>query len=153
VRVSIYVCWWLQRPGVWDFLELELCTGRFCVSIWHKLELSRRKEPPLRKCLHEIQLQGIFSISDQGGKAHCGWCHPWAGSLGFYKKASWASQGKQASKQYPSVASVSTPASRFLPCVSSSPDFLWWWIAMWKSKVNKPFPSHLASWSWCFVQE
>jgi hypothetical protein len=25
----------------------------------------------------------------------CGWCHPWAGSLGFYKKASWASQGKQ----------------------------------------------------------
>jgi hypothetical protein len=23
---------------------------------WHKLELSQRKEPPLRKCLHEIQL-------------------------------------------------------------------------------------------------
>jgi hypothetical protein len=23
----------------------------------------------LKKCLHEIQLQGIFSISDQGGKA------------------------------------------------------------------------------------
>jgi hypothetical protein len=21
----------------------------------------------------------------KGGKAHCGWCHPWAGSLGFYK--------------------------------------------------------------------
>jgi hypothetical protein len=24
----------------------------------------------------------------KGGRAHCGWCHPWAGSLGFYKKAS-----------------------------------------------------------------
>jgi hypothetical protein len=31
------------------------------------------------------------------GKAHCGWCHPWAGSSGFYMKASWTSQGKQAS--------------------------------------------------------
>jgi hypothetical protein len=28
----------------------------------------------------------------KGGKAHCGWCHPWAGSPGFYKKASWTSQ-------------------------------------------------------------
>jgi hypothetical protein len=29
----------------------------------------------------------LFSISDQGGKASCGWGHLWAGSLGFYKKA------------------------------------------------------------------
>jgi len=35
------------------------------------------------------------------GPAHCGWCHPWAGGPGFYKTASWASQGKQASKQRP----------------------------------------------------
>ena len=53
-----------------------------------RLELSQRKEHQLGKCLHEIQLQGIFSISDQGGKAHCGWYHLWIGSLGFYKKAS-----------------------------------------------------------------
>jgi hypothetical protein len=39
----------------------------FCVSTWHKLELSQRKELQLGKCLHEIQLWGIFSISDQGG--------------------------------------------------------------------------------------
>jgi len=32
------------------------CTGWFCMSTWHKLELSQRKEPPLRKCLYEIQL-------------------------------------------------------------------------------------------------
>jgi hypothetical protein len=37
------------------------------VSAWHKLELSQGKELQLRKCLHEIQLWGIFSISDQGG--------------------------------------------------------------------------------------
>ena len=32
-----------------------------------QLELSQKKELQFRKCLHEIQLQGIFSISDQGG--------------------------------------------------------------------------------------
>jgi hypothetical protein len=31
-----------------------------------QLELSQRKELQLRKCLQEIQLEGIFSISDQG---------------------------------------------------------------------------------------
>jgi hypothetical protein len=40
-----------------------------------------------------------------------------------------------------------------LPYVSSCPDFLRWWTAMWKCKLNKPFPPQLASWSWCFVQE
>jgi len=33
-------------------------------------------------------------------------------------------QGKQSSKQHPSMASASAPASKFLPCVSSCPDFL-----------------------------
>ena len=37
--------------------------------------------------LNEIQLWGIFLISDQGGRASCGWDHLWAGSLGFYKRA------------------------------------------------------------------
>ena len=40
------------------------------------------------------------------------WCHLWAGSLGFYKRAGWVSQGKQASKEHPSMASASAPA----PC-------------------------------------
>jgi hypothetical protein len=34
-----------------------------------ELELSQRKEPPSRKCLCEIQLQGNFSISDQRVRA------------------------------------------------------------------------------------
>jgi hypothetical protein len=39
----------------WDFF-LAICTGWLCVSTWHKLESLERKEPQLRKCLHEIQL-------------------------------------------------------------------------------------------------
>jgi hypothetical protein len=48
---------------------------------------------------------------------------------------------------------VTAPASKFLPCVSSCPDFLWWWTAVWKCMLNKPFPPQIASWSWCLVQE
>jgi hypothetical protein len=48
----------------------------------------------------------------------------------------------------------SKPGSNILPLtyVSSSPDFLWWWTAMWKCKLNKPFPPQLISWSWCLYK-
>jgi hypothetical protein len=94
------------------------------VSTWHRLELSQRKELPLRKCLHDIQLWSIFSVGDQGRRPHCGWDHPWAGSLGFYKRASWASQGKKASKKHPSMASASAPASwpAWVPVLTSFSD-------------------------------
>jgi hypothetical protein len=49
----------------------------------------------------EMPPWGIFSISDQGGRARCGRDHPWAGSLEFYQRAGWASQSKQASKNIP----------------------------------------------------
>ena len=45
-------------------IPFATCTGWFYVSTWHRLELSKRKELQLGKCLHEIQLWGIFSISD-----------------------------------------------------------------------------------------
>jgi hypothetical protein len=69
-------------------------------------------------------LWGIFSINDQGGKALCRWDHLWAGSLGFYKKADWASQEKQASKKHPSMASASAPASwpAWVPVLTSFGD-------------------------------
>ena len=44
------------------------------------------------KYLHEIQLWCIFSISDQGGKAPCGWDHIWDGSLGSIREQ--AEQGE-----------------------------------------------------------
>jgi hypothetical protein len=93
-----------------DLSLLHVVLANF-VSSWHKLELSQRKELQLRKCFHEIQLQHVFSISDQGGKTPCRWDHLSAGSLGFYKRAGWASRGKQASKEHPSMAIASAPAS------------------------------------------
>jgi hypothetical protein len=90
---------------------VNICVLASFVSTWHRLGLSQRKELQLGKCLYKIQLQGIFSISKQGGRSPCGWDHLWAGSLGFYKRAGWASQGKQASKEHPSMASASAPAS------------------------------------------
>jgi hypothetical protein len=77
--------------------KLTICTGWFCVSTWLKLELSQSKEVRLGKCFHEIQLWGIFFVGDQGGRAHYEWYHLWAGSLGFCKRASWASPPQLAS--------------------------------------------------------
>jgi hypothetical protein len=56
----------VRDGNVENYLE-RYYTGWFCVNLT-QLELSQRKELQLRKCLHEIQLWGIFSISDQGGK-------------------------------------------------------------------------------------
>ena len=131
--------------------NIELILAGF-LSTQYKLKPSERKEPQVRKHVQKIQLEGIFSISDQWGRmTHYGWCHPWAGSPGLYKKGSWASQGQQASHQHPSMASASAPASRFLPWLSFFPDFLWWWTVLWKYKLSKPFPPQLASWSWCLI--
>ena len=55
----------------------------------------------------------------KGGRAHS-----WAGRLGFYKRAGWASQGNQASKEHPSMASASAPASwpAWVPVLTSFGD-------------------------------
>jgi hypothetical protein len=29
----------------------------------------------------------VKGVGWEGGGGHCGWCYPWAGSLGFYKRA------------------------------------------------------------------
>lgn len=49
------------------------------------------------------------------------------------------------------MVSAPAPVSRFLPGLSPHPDFLQWWIAMWKCKPNQPFPPQLAFWSWHFI--
>jgi hypothetical protein len=66
-----------------------------------QLELSNRKELQLRKCLHEIQLQGIFSISDQGGKAPCGWDYLWAGILDSIREQAEQARGSKPVKNSP----------------------------------------------------
>jgi hypothetical protein len=44
--------------------------------------------------------------------------------LGSIRKQLEQSPGEQASKQHPSMASASAPASRFLPCLSPCSGFL-----------------------------
>ena len=75
------------------------------------------------------------------GLDHYGWCISGQVVLGSIRKQA-EQVRKQAKKQHPSIASASAPASRILPCLSSCPDFPWWWT-MWKCKMNKPFPPQL----------
>jgi hypothetical protein len=54
---------------------------------------------------------GIFSISDQGGRAPCGWNHLRAGSLGSIREQAEQARGSKPSREHPSMASASAPAS------------------------------------------
>jgi hypothetical protein len=71
-------------------------------------------------------------------------------ALGFYKRAGWASQGEQTSKEHPSMASASAPAFwlAWVPVLTSFSDEL----QCGKCKLNKPFPPQLPSWSWCLCR-
>jgi hypothetical protein len=64
-------------------------------------------------------------------------------ALGSIKKKKQAEQAinEKLSKQPPSMASALAPAFRFLPCLSSHPDFLRWWSVMCMCQQEKPFPS------------
>jgi hypothetical protein len=104
--------------AILDPAKLRYCTG----WVWVNLTQARivRDEGALVEEMPPWDpVVSIFEISDQCGKgpAHCEWCHPWVGGPGFYKKAGWANQGKQASKQHRSMASASASATRFLPWV------------------------------------
>jgi hypothetical protein len=110
------------------------CSGWFCESTWHRLELSQRKELKLGKWLHEIQLWGIFSIIDQGGGAPVGGTIPGLVVLGSIKEhtdrfsAFWlrssVEHAEQASKEHPSMASASASASwpAWVPVLTSFSD-------------------------------
>jgi hypothetical protein len=107
------------------------------VSTWHKLESSERKEPPLRKCLHEIQLWGIFSISDNGGTAQ-----PMV-VLGFIRKQAKQGMGSKPVSSIPPWPLHQLLPPRFLPCLSPCPDFLH--DGLWSGSVShmNPFFSNL----------
>ena len=127
------------------------CTNWFCVLTWHRLKLSPRKEHHLGKCLHEIHLWGIFSLGDQGGRGHCGWCNSWAGVLGSIRKKT-----EQARESHP-VSNISPwPLHQLLlpellefPVLTSFGDQQQFRMC----KLNKPFPPQLASFSWCLCRD
>ena len=116
------------------------------VSIWHRLELSQRKELQLGKCLHEIQLWDIFSISDQGSLV--------GGIIsGLVVLGSIREQAEQSRWSKP-VRNISPwPLHQLLlPDLLQFQSFLQWWTAVWKCKPNKPLPPQLGSWSWCLCR-
>lgn len=69
--------------------------------------------------------------------AHGSCYHVCAGGPEFYYKAGWASQGKWVSKENSSMASESTSASMFQPCLSFCSGFLQWCSIFWRHKLNK----------------
>lgn len=123
-------------------MELDLLMG--LLSVWSgpksgKLQSSEWKEPQWKKCPHEIQLQGNFSISNQCGRFQLmvvGTMSVLVVLSSIYK-AGWASQGKWVSKENSSMASESTSASMFQPCLSFCSGFLQWCSIFWRHKLNK----------------
>jgi hypothetical protein len=65
-----------------------------CVNLT-QLELSQRKELQLGKCLHEIQLWGMFSISDQRGGPLVGGTISGLGVLGFIREQAEQARGSK----------------------------------------------------------
>ena len=119
-------CSSLQVPALsicLTFTDDSLHPGWFCVATWHKLKSSERKVPQLRKCLHKVQLWGIFSNSDQWGRAQpmVSGTIPWPVVLGSSKDAS--HMVKQASKQHPSMTSAISSCFQVSALLSSCPNF------------------------------
>jgi len=78
----------------------------------------------IRLCCRRPCRELPYLVIDVGGRAGhvvSGAIPELVGSPRFHMKAS---HEEQASKQHSSMASASAPAFRFLPCVSSCPDFL-----------------------------
>jgi hypothetical protein len=124
------------------------CTGWFCVSTWHKLGYHRERSLPWGNASMGSSCKAFSQLVIKGGRAHCEWCHLWAGSLGFYKRAGWARQGKQASKEHPSMASASAPASwpAWVPVLTSFGDEQQYGSVSW---INPFLPNLLLDYDVC----
>lgn len=56
------------------------------------------KGTQLRKCLQGVACRQVYEVSiDVGRVSHCGWCHPWIGSLSCVRKQAEQATEKQAS--------------------------------------------------------
>jgi hypothetical protein len=114
-----------QRKVFLIFKNLYSVLAGF-VSTWHRLELSQRKELQLKKCLHEIQLWDIFSISDQEEGPLVGGTISRLVVLGSIRGQAEQARG---SKPVTSLHGLCI-SSCYLTCLSSSSDILWWSTAV-----------------------
>jgi hypothetical protein len=126
------------------------CSGQFYGNLTQATVIWE-KGTPLEKMLPSgwaVGNPGDHSLCDWWGRAQAtvGSATPRLVVLGSVRKlAEWgrrASQGKHSS-----MASVLAPASGFLPCLSSCPDFPQWWAVILSEGVrwNKPFPHQVMS--------
>lgn len=81
---------------------------------------------------------------DREGLVYCEWCYPWAGGTRFYKQADLDR------KQHAFMASASTSAFMFLPCLSFC--LASFNGAVWCASVSQmsPFLPNLLC-LWCFI--
>ena len=115
--VHLPLCLWFQL--------LLGCPGWVCVNLTQAGVITEKgasieEMPPWDPTVRHF----LNYWSRVEGPAHFGWCHLWVGSPGFYKRAGCASQRKQASKEHPSMASASAPASwpAWVPVLTSFGD-------------------------------
>jgi hypothetical protein len=86
--------------------------------------------------------KAFFQLVIKGERPLGGWDHLWAGSLGSIIEQAKRARRSKPVKKHPSMHDLYISFC-LLACLSSSPDFVQWWTAMWKCKLNKPFPSQL----------
>jgi hypothetical protein len=84
----------------------------------------RERSLPWGNASMRLSCKAFSLLVIKGWRTHCGWYHLSAGNPGFYKKASWTSQGKQASKQHPPC-----PLHQLLPPSSCLWEF-WSWLPL-----------------------
>jgi hypothetical protein len=98
--------------GSWGeyILNTYLCWLDFFVNLTQArvIQEDASKRSGCRQVYRTFSYLGMWE-----GLGFCEWYHPWAGGPGFYKKAGWASQGKQASKQLLSPGSCPVWVSAF----------------------------------------
>ena len=104
--------YWEPHPGPRD--DLFYRVFQLFYVCYTQSRVIKSMEPQLRKCLYKIRFPLRWKVQFIAGGAAPGLL-----VLGSIRK-----QAEQASKQYPSMASASAPASGVLHGVSSCPDFL-----------------------------
>jgi hypothetical protein len=94
------------------------------VSTWHSWSYHRERSFSWGNASMRYNCKAFSQLVIKGEGPLVGGTISGLGCLGFYKRAGWASQRRQASKEHPSMASASAPASwpAWVPVLTSFGD-------------------------------
>jgi hypothetical protein len=101
-------------------ISTTLVYSWFCVSTWHSWSYHRERSISWGNASMRFSCKAFSQLVIKMGGPIVGGAVPGLVVLGFYKKAGWASQGRQASKEHPSTAlhQLLLPAMReFQSCI------------------------------------